>query len=417
MEGGNMKNWNMKGGRLNFGPIVSSIKRNKTGAIMVAVQIAVTLAIVINSLYIIVLRVEKISRNTGIDVDNVIVIYVRGFGEYFDVIDSINNDITLIKSLPGVVAAAVSNQVPLSGSGSGTLLRTIADESIDAIGTARYRWGVEGLDALGVKLSSGRNFLPEEIDYILPATEIPTPASVLVTQQLADQLFPDGNALGKTVYWGSMDSSIIVGIIEKMHGSWVGWDKLDNSVIQPGKQADTTNKYIIRVEPGLRDKMMPVIERALGESNRGRVIKSVRSLQEIAARSYRSDRGMAIILSIVISLLIGLTALVIVGLASFHVAQRTKQIGTRRALGANRIDIVRLFLLENWLVTTAGAVLGVVLTVVVAYWLESSFQVQRLDWSYLPIAVLALWVLSALAVLMPAFRAASVPPAVATRSV
>jgi putative ABC transport system permease protein len=122
-------------------------------------------------------------------------------------------------------------------------------------------------------------------------------------------------------------------------------------------------------------------------------------------------------LTIVISLLIALTALVIVGLSSFHVAQRTKQIGTRRALGAKRMDIVRQFMLENWLITTVGALFGVVLTVIVAYWLEVSFQLPRLDWRYLPIGIVSLWILSALAVLEPARRAASVPPAVATRSV
>ena len=408
---------NMNNQKFYFGPLVASILRNKTGAILVALQIAVTLAIVINSLYIIVLRVEKINRGTGMDVENVIVTYVRGFGENFDVVNSIRNDIDLIKSLPGVVTATVSNHVPLSGSGSGTGLRTVADETLDPISTARYQWSEEGLDALGVNLASGRNFLPEEVDYELPASNNPTPPSVLVTQHLADELFPDGDALGRTVYWGSMDPSVIIGIIEQMHGSWVGWDKLDNSVIQPGKPASETNKYIIRVEPGMRDEIMPVIEKALGESNRNRVIKSIRSLEEIAARSYRSDRGMAIILSIVISLLIGLTALVIVGLASFHVTQRSRQIGTRRALGAKRIDIIRLFLLENWLITTAGAGLGVILTVMVAYWLEVSFEIQRLDWSYLPIGIIALWILSSLAVLEPARRAASVPPAVATRSV
>jgi len=402
---------------MDFGPMVSSLMRNKTGAILVALQIAVTLAIVINSLYIIVLRVEKINRDPGMDVDNVIVAYVRGFGSDFDVVDSITNDIDLIKSIPGVKAAAVSNQVPLSGSGSGTGLRTVPDETIEAVPTARYQWGEEGLDALGVKLSRGRNFLPAEVHYALPTDDQPTPASVLVTQQLADDLFGEEDALGKTVYWGSMEPSTIVGIIGKMHGSWVGWDKLENVVIQPGKYADVTNKYIIRVESGMRDELVPVIEKQLGESNRKRVVKSIKTLEELAARSYRNDRGMAIILSVVISLLIGLTALVIVGLASFHVTQRTRQIGTRRALGARRIDIVRLFMLENWLITTAGAVLGSVLTVAVAYWLEVSFELQRLDWRYLPAGILILWVLSSLAVLEPARRAASVPPAVATRSV
>ena len=167
----------------------------------------------------------------------------------------------------------------------------------------------------------------------------------------------------------------------------------------------------------MRDELIPIIEQRLGDSNRRRVVKRVVPLEEMAANSYRRDRGMAIILSIVIALLIGLTALVIIGLSSFHVTQRTKQIGTRRALGAKRRDIIRQFILENWIITTVGAVFGAVLTVAVAYWLETSFSLPRLDWDYLPIGIVSLWVLSTLAVIVPARRAAAVPPAVATRSV
>ncbi len=402
---------------MGFGPMMSSIMRSKTGPMLVALQIAVTLAIVINSLYIVLQRVEKMNRETGIDVDNVIVTYVRGFGADFDVVDSIRNDTDLLKSIPGVVAVTVTNHVPLSGSGSGTGLRAVADETIDAVPAGRYTWSEEGLDAFGVSLSRGRNFYPEEVEFVIPDSASPAQDSILVTQDLADSLFPDEDALGKTVYWGSMEPSIIVGIIDHMHGSWVGWDNLTNVVIQPGKYAYTTNKFIVRTEPGMRDELIPVIEQQLGESNRQRVVKSVRSLEDIAARSYRRDRGMAIILGIVIALLIGLTALVVIGLSSFHVTQRTKQIGTRRALGARRRDIIKQFMLENWLITTAGAALGAVLTVAVAYWLETSFSLPRLDWNYLPIGIVALWVLSTLAVIEPARRAAAVPPAVATRSV
>ena len=401
---------------MGFGPMMSALMRNKTGPALVALQIAVTLAIVINSLFIILQRVEKMNRDPGIDVNNVIITYVRGFGDDFDVVNSITNDIDLIKSIPGVVAATVSNHGPLSGSGSGTGLRTVPDETIESVGTGRYQWSEEGLDALGIELTRGRNFYPEEVYYELPETVMDTP-SVLVTQDLADSLFGDEDALGKTVYWGDMEPSTIVGIIGHMHGSWVNWDKLGHVVIHPGKPAYTTNKYIIRVEPGMRDELMPIIEQKLGESNRRRVIKSNRSLEELADRSYRRDRGMAIILSVVITLLIGLTALVIVGLSSFHVTQRRKQIGTRRALGARRMDIIKQFMLENWLITTAGAALGVVLTIGVAYWLEVSFELERLDWRLLPAGIGTLWVLSSLAVFEPARRAAAVPPAVATRSV
>jgi putative ABC transport system permease protein len=130
--------------------MMSSLLRNKTGPLLVALQIAVTLAIVVNALFIVVQRVDKMNRDSGIDVDNVIVAYVRGFGEDFDVVDSITNDIDLIRSIPGVVTATVSNQVPLSGSGSGTGLRTVADETVDSVSTARYRWSEEGLDSMGI---------------------------------------------------------------------------------------------------------------------------------------------------------------------------------------------------------------------------------------------------------------------------
>lgn len=402
---------------MGFRPMLSSLMRNKTGPLLVAIQIAVTLAIVINSLFIIVQRIEKMNRDPGIDVDNVIVVYARGFGEGFDVEDSVRNDIDLIKSIPGVVAASVTNQVPLSGSGSGTGLRTVPKEEIQPVSTARYQWSEEGLDALGVVLTRGRNFYPQEVNYERPEVESPTVPSVLITQELADELFPDEDALGKPVYWGSMESSTVVGIIGHMHGSWVNWDKLGNVVIQPGKPLYTTNQYLIRVEQGMRDELLPLIEQKLGESNRQRVVKSVRTLEELAARSYRRDRGMAIILTIVITLLIGLTVLVIAGLSSFHVTQRTRQIGTRRALGATRMHIVREFILENWLISTAGAILGAVLTVAVAYWLEVSFELPRLDWRYLPAGIVVLWAVSSLAVFEPARRAASVPPAIATRSV
>lgn len=402
---------------MGFRPMMSSLMRSKTGPILVALQIAVTLAIVINALFIISQRVEKMDRDTGMDIANVIVTDVRGFGQGFDVVDSIRNDIDLIKSIPGIVAATVSNHAPLSGSGSGTGLRTVADETITPVSTARYQWSEEGLDALGIELARGRNFYPQEVIYDTPDMDADVP-SVLITQALADELFgEDVDALGKTVYWGSMEPSTVIGIIGHMQGSWVNWDKLNNVVIHPGKPAYTNNRYIIRTEPGMRDELIPIIEQKLGESNLRRVVKNVRPLEEMAARSYRSDRGMAIILSIVIALLIGLTALVIVGLASFHVTQRTKQIGTRRALGATRTHIIKEFLLENWLITTAGAVLGVILTVVVAYWMETTFQLPRLDWRYLPAGIGILWALSSLAVLEPVRRAASVPPAVATRSI
>ena len=123
-----------------------------------------------------------------------------------------------------------------------------------------------------------------------------------------------------------------------------------------------------------------------------------------------------LLVGVCIALLI-ITALGIVGLASFWVQQRTRQIGIRRALGATRGDIVRYFQLENLILTTAGIAAGMGLAYAINLWLMDAYQVARLPAGALPAGAALLWLLGQLAVLGPARRAAAIPPAIATRTV
>jgi putative ABC transport system permease protein len=143
----------------------------------------------------------------------------------------------------------------------------------------------------------------------------------------------------------------------------------------------------------------------------------VRSLEEFKRRVYLPDRNMAVFLVTITALLLGLTALSLFGLATFNVNARIKQIGTRRALGARRVDIVRYFLFENWLITTIGIAIGCLLAVAASYWLSRHYGLPRLDLLYLVGGVGLLWVLGQIAAWQPARAAADVPPAVATRRV
>ena len=112
-----------------------------------------------------------------------------------------------------------------------------------------------------------------------------------------------------------------------------------------------------------------------------------------------------------------ITGLGIVGLASFSVNRRTKQIGTRRALGATKRDILRYFLVENFVITTFGVVLGGAMTIGFNVWLTEAMSLPKIDLYYVPIGMGVLWIIGQLAVLGPARRACAVPPAVATRTV
>ena len=133
-------------------------------------------------------------------------------------------------------------------------------------------------------------------------------------------------------------------------------------------------------------------------------------------RYFRDDRSMAWLLVSTILALLGVTAIGIVGLASFWVQQRTRQIGVRRALGARRIDILRYFQTENFLLATAGIVLGCAAAIGINVWLMAHYAVPRLPIVYLPIGAVALWTLGQLAVLGPALRAARVAPTLAMRA-
>lgn len=397
-------------------PIVSALMRHKASSVLVIIQIGVTLAIVVNAAFIIKQRIDKTNRPTGMDVDNIIVAEVRGIEDDYDAVASILRDLHAIRAMSGIRSATTTNSVPLSGSGSRTGLRAVAEESAATVLTGNFTMTDTAVDTLGISLVAGRNFYAEEIVHYIPG-KTATPAVILVTKALADKLYPDGDALGKPAYWGNMESSTIIGIIGTMQSAWVDWDGTDQILIRPGMAAYTTHRYLIRTQPGEVDRLLPLVEDKLVELDSTRVIKYVRSHRDILNRSYQVDTLMVRILITVIVILVGLTSLVILGLVSYHVAQRTRQIGTRRALGATRADILRYFLTENWIITTAGALLGSVLTVVISYTMETSFELPRLDLNYLLVSILLLWCVSQFAAWFPARRAATVSPAIATRSV
>jgi putative ABC transport system permease protein len=132
--------------------------------------------------------------------------------------------------------------------------------------------------------------------------------------------------------------------------------------------------------------------------------------------AYRDDRGLSLFLTVVTSCLLGVTAAGIVGLTSYWVAKRKRQIGIRRALGATRGAIVWYFLGENLMITLVGVAAGTFLAIALNLWVISAFALPRMPVVYLAAGTVALVLLGQLAALWPAWRAASIPPAIATRS-
>jgi len=411
---------------MEFRPILNALMRNKTGLLLIALQVAITLAIVCNSVFIILQRIEKVNRPSGMDETSLFTITSLGFAPDFDLRGSLRQDLEALRSIPGVVDATTINSVPLSNGGWSegitTLPESAPEEQRKNTPTSIYIVDDHGVNSLGAHLVSGRNFTADDVSY-RSRDDKGTPNSVIVTQALADQLYPDGNAVGKPIYsslGGKGSSSTIVGILERLQAPWVGWEKVEHAMLVPQYQVgefDNSSRYLVRTQPGRRDEIMKEAERKLGEINTGRIVRGLHSIEEVRGESYRQDRAMTIVLTTVIFSLLAVTGLGIVGMVSFWVTRRVKQIGTRRALGARRFDIRRYFMIENVIVVGVGIALGLLLTYGFNLWLMKHYELPRLAWYYAPLGALTVLLLGQLAVFGPATRASRVSPAVATRTV
>ena len=175
--------------------------------------------------------------------------------------------------------------------------------------------------------------------------------------------------------------------------------------------------YLVRSEPQAFTDLFTDLEERLATVNGERIIRT-RSLMEIKAGGQFMNRFTVRILGAIGVLLLSVTALGVYGMTSFSVTERTRQIGTRRALGARKVHIVRFFMIENAIITLLSIGVGLIL----AFALNAAIVSSASNATRLPLGLVLLGVgivcgIGAVATLLPALRAASIPPVIATRSV
>lgn len=404
---------------MEIGPILRALTRNKLGMVLVSLQIAFTMTVIINAIFIINERSRLMARPSGLDEANQFYLTSIGYGDNFSEENTLSDDMALIKELPGIVSASVVNAVPLTGSGSGTGLRLTNDESSPAIFTAIYRTDENIIDTMGLDLIAGANFSPNDMRFRQANSE--TTASItIISKSLANELFPQktlNEIIGEIVFMPGDVAVQITGIVNQLQAPWQENNNVERSMIVPENSIDGYSLYLVRTEPGQRDRLMIEIEEMLAQSPHSRIVRDVESLEKTRLESYRIDSAMSTILWVVVGTLVFITCMGIVGLAVFGINRRRKQIGTRRALGATRLEILRYFMLENFFVTGMGVFIGAVLTIAFSIVLTTNFNMPAMAWYYTPIGMLALLAMGQISVLGPSSGAAFTEPAIATRSV
>ncbi|AFC87109.1 ABC transporter permease [Frateuria aurantia] len=408
---------------MDIRPIFSSLRQHKITVALLILEIAFSCAIVCNAMFLVAQRWQRMHLPSGIAEHELLQIQLGGLRRPADAEAQTLTDLAALRQISGVREAGMANALPFSGGGPNSDLMLSPQQSTRTLNLSNY-FGQNLLPTLGIQLLAGRDFQADEyIDQDRANAALHSddrkglPQSLMISQAVAQRLWPGQSALGKTVYFGHalpFRVSAVYAAMSRSGGLFRGWAY---SMILPiSVHADSGARYVIRCAPADRDRILRAAVAVLKQAGPHRVVLSASTYDQLRAGYFADDRAMLGLLLGTIAALLTVTALGIVGLASFWVLQRRRMIGIRRALGARSKDILHYFQLENALIVGLGIGAGMVLACGLNQWLMLHYELPGLPWYYLPWGAICLWGLGQLAVLAPARRAAAVAPVAAMRS-
>lgn len=400
-------------------PIFASLRKHRIPALLIVLEIALACAVLCNAVFMISGRLVQLQLPNAIDEKGLALISLRGNDPSLARND-IPRNIDALRRIPGVKAVGAMNSVPLTGASWNESYTTRPDNLSNSerkVNVAQYFVGAGADNALGLQLRQGHFF--EGGDYAggnVGKWTTPEGHVAIITQSLADRLWPDQSAVGKKM-WGSSSWYTVVGVVADVlrpSEDDGGLRSFSYAAFFPVPPSDALSYYVVRSAPEDNERVAREANKALADLSVNAVTKA-RTFSAIREAYFADTRSMVWMLLLVCVVMLSVTAFGIVGLTSFWVAQRRRQIGVRRALGATRGDILSYFRTENFLLTALGLVIGMVLAYSINMYLMWSYEMQRMPLYYLAGGAVAMWVLGQIAAFGPAHRAASVPPVEATR--
>ena len=406
-------------------PILSTLRRHKLTAWLLILEIALTCAIVCNAVFLIGQRLQRMDMPSGVAEHELLQIQVADVTAPSNPYARLAEDVAVLRQVPGVLSVASSNQVPFGNSSSNGNIRLDPAQPERTLNATTY-FGENLVPTLGTRLVSGRDLQPDDfVDVEAALKALGTgdskslPHVTLITRTLAERLWPGQNPLGRLIYLTPTVGLRVVGVLDSLaRPNAYDEAKAQFTMVVPIRMgANKDQSYLIRTRPEERANVLAAALAALKKADPQRVVTTKCSFDEVRRKFFQDDRAMAGMLVGVIAALLIVTALGIVGLASFWVSQRRRTIGVRRALGATRSNILHYFQTENFVLASIGIALGMLLAYAINLFLMTHYELPRLPAVYFPVGAIALWLIGQLAVLGPALRAAAVPPVVATRSV
>lgn len=314
-----------------------------------------------------------------------------------------------ISAVPGIERVGATSRPPLSGGNSS---RTFSLDGGEAEHAADVRVAsADYFPALGIPLLRGRNFNPAD-------TRTSEPVAV-INEAAARAFFPGEEAIGHfiTNYGPRSEKLRIVGVVGNVrHLALESAPRPE--VYQPLGQAMWPSFFVTaRTRTSNPLSHLPAVQEAVWSVNKAVPLGNPRTMEDFVARSLLQKKFVMTLLAIFAGLALLLAAIGLYGVISFSVAQRTRELGIRLALGAQRRDVLALVIREGMMLVALGLALGIFAALGLTRLLASLlYGISPTDPGTYAALALILAAVALLACLLPARRASTVDPIVALRA-
>jgi len=367
--------------------MIKSLLRRKLVVSLLVVQLSVTLALLINSGLLAVHARELLNRDTGLDLDNTLMVALKPISpamiEQPFLSNLLERQLDALRKIEGVKSVAFMSQALLTRGGSNGDISDIDNKEFSKANMVPYTSASPDVfSVLNIKLIDGQ--FPAQLAEVIDFEKVDIASldskqrKLVITQSLAKHIYGDKPAVGRFTSNGQ-----IVAVVADFTGQLGGDNKNFHVITIEPLVLGGQSSYILslRVQPGMAESVRPQLAEKLRAVDPNIDILYTRTLDEQKTELYRYQRGLAILLIILSGVMLVVAMISAYSNAFFHALQQHQEIGIKRALGANKQMIFRELLAETWLTTAIGATLG----------LGSAWMLNRVLAAMLETPTIPLW--------------------------